>query len=121
MSSISTVQRPMPRTWVRCSMMSSSDMRRMRASVGTVPSRVLAARSRRARDLVVREAGGAELFVGAIEQMLGCGVVADAADGVEAFEQTAMDGRGGFAVELLVDDALDQGFERVIVRWRRAG
>ena len=52
-------------------MMASSDMRRMRASVGTVPSMVLAARSRRARALVVGEAGGAELLVGAVEEVLG--------------------------------------------------
>src|ERR1700723_672289 len=47
-SNISTVQRPMPRTWVRCSMMASSGMRRMCCKSGTVPSIVLAARSRRA-------------------------------------------------------------------------
>ena len=33
------------------------------------------------------------------------------ADGVEAFEQAAMDGRGGLAVKLLIDDALDQRLE----------
>ena len=30
----------------------------------------------------------------------------------EGFEQAAVDGGGGFAVELLVDDGLDEGFER---------
>ncbi len=43
--------------------------------------------------------------------MLGAGMLL-AAEGMEAFEQAAMDGGGGFAVELLVDDALDQRFKR---------
>ena len=61
--------------------------------------------------LVVREARSAELFVGAVEEMLRVRVLL-AADGVEAFDQTAVDHSGSFAVELLVDDAFDQGFER---------
>ena len=61
--------------------------------------------------LVVREAGSAELFVGAVEEMLGVRVL-QAADAMEAIDQTAVDCSGGFAVELLVDDAFDQGFER---------
>ena len=32
--------------------------------------------------------------------------------GGEGFEETAMDGGGGFAVELLIDDGFDEGFER---------
>lgn len=51
------------------------------------------------------------MFVRAIEQMLGAGMLL-AAEGIEAFEQAAMDGGGGLAVELLVDDALDQRLER---------
>src|SRR6266851_474324 len=42
--------------------------------------------------------------------MLGCEVLV-AGDGVEALEQAAMDGGGGFAVELLVDDGLDESLE----------
>ena len=58
----------------------------------------------------MREAGGTKLLVGAIEQVLR-GEVLIAMDGIEALEQAAMDGRGGFTVELLVDDALDQRLE----------
>ena len=32
-------------------------------------------------------------------------------DGIEALEEAAVDGGGGFAVELLIDDALDEGLE----------
>ena len=60
---------------------------------------------------VVREAGLAELLVGAVEEMLCGGVDADAADVMKAFEQAAMNGGGGFAVELLIDDAFDESFE----------
>ena len=83
----------------------------MRARVGTVPSRVLAARSRRARALLCGEAGGAELLVGAVEEVLGGGVDRRGRQRVEAVEQAAVDGGGGLAVELLVDDGLDEGFE----------
>ena len=77
---------------------------------------VLAARSRRARDLVVGEAGGAELLVGAVEEVLRRGMGSGAC-GLErqhwgeGFEQAAVDGGGGFAVELLIDDGLDERFE----------
>jgi hypothetical protein len=60
---------------------------------------------------VVGEAGGAELLVGAVEEVMGIGVIADTADGMEAFEQAAVDGGGGFAVELLVDDGFDERFK----------
>ena len=60
---------------------------------------------------VFGEAGGAELLVGAVEEVLGAGVIADAADVVEGFEQAAVDGGGGLAVELLVDDGFGEGFE----------
>ena len=64
--------------------------------------------------LVVREAGGAELLVGAVEEVL-CGEVLCGAggcsDGIEAFEQASVDGGCGFAVELLIDDALYECFE----------
>jgi hypothetical protein len=66
--------------------------------------------------LVFGEAGGAELLVGAVEEMLGGGVGSGACGfecqyGREGFEKTAMDGGGGFAVELLIDDGFDEGFE----------
>ena len=65
--------------------------------------------------LVFGEAGGAELLVGAVEEVLrggmGCGAWAEGHDGGEAFEQAAVDGGGGFAVELLIDDGFDEGFE----------
>jgi hypothetical protein len=60
---------------------------------------------------VVGEAGGAELLVGAVEKVLSGGVDADAGDRVEALEQAAVDGCGGLAVELLIDDAFDKGFK----------
>ena len=83
-----------------------------RASEGTVPSRVLAARSRRARVLLCGEAGGAELRCGAVEDLLRGGV--DGSEGgerLEAFDEAGVDGGGGFAVELLVDDGLGEGLE----------
>ena len=58
----------------------------------------------------MREAGGAELLVGAVEEVLR-GEVLVACDGIEAFEETSVDGGGGFAVKLLVDDGFDEGFE----------
>jgi hypothetical protein len=66
--------------------------------------------------LVFGEAGGAELLVGAVEEMLRGGMGSGACGfeghyGREGFEETAMDGGGGFAVELLVDDGFDEGFE----------
>ena len=60
---------------------------------------------------VVGEAGGAELVVGAVEQVLRREVGVGAAEGVEGFEQAAVDGGGGLAVELLVDDGFGEGFE----------
>jgi hypothetical protein len=38
-------------------------------------------------------------------------MIADATDSVKAFEHAAMNGCGGFAVKLLIDDALDKSFE----------
>ncbi len=66
--------------------------------------------------LVFGEAGGAELFVRAVEEMLRGGMGPGACSfecqhGGEGFQETAMDRGGGFAVELLVDDAFDQGFK----------
>src|ERR1700761_88816 len=61
--------------------------------------------------LVFREASRAELFVGAIEQMLRRGVDAETAERLEAGEETSVDGRGGLAVKLLIDDGLGQGLE----------
>lgn len=61
--------------------------------------------------LVAGEAGGAELLVGTIEEVLGGGVAANAADGVEAFKEAAVNGGGSLAVELLVDDGFGEGFK----------
>ena len=41
----------------------------------------------------------------------GGGVVADTAEGEEGSEEAAVDGGSGFAVELLVNDGFDKGFE----------
>jgi hypothetical protein len=60
--------------------------------------------------LVVGEAGGTELFVGAIEKVLG-GEVFVGGGGVEAFEQAAVNGCCCFAVKLLIDDAFNERFE----------
>ena len=53
-------------------------------------------------DLVARNAAGAEWFVGRVEQELGCWVAA------EKLADPAMDGGGGFAVQLLVKDGFKQ-------------
>ncbi len=84
-------------------MISSSDMRRMAARVGTVPSRVFAARSRRALALEAERPAAAEHFVGGLQQVLGGGVQF-AERGEQAFEY----GCGGCAVELLINDGLEQ-------------
>jgi len=60
--------------------------------------------------LVFGEAGGAELLVGGVEDVLRA-EVPRAVGGVEAFDQALMNRRGGFAVELLVDDGFDEGLE----------
>src|ERR1700749_591912 len=49
--------------------------------------------------LVFREASRAELFVGAIEQMLRRAMDAETAERLEAGEETSVDRRGGFAVK----------------------
>ncbi len=69
---------------------------------------------------VFREAGGAELLVRAVEKLLWGGMGTGASGferhrGREGFEETAMDGGGGFAVELLIDDGFNKGFERRLV------
>ena len=71
--------------------------------------------------LVVREAGLAELFVGCGDEVFGGGVRGEVqAGGVgvlagngfgEAGEDSRVDGGGGFAVELLIDDGLEERFE----------
>jgi hypothetical protein len=62
------------------------------------------------KGLVVGDASGAELLVGAVEEVLG-GEVLVAGDGIEALEEATVNGGCGFAVELLVDDGFDEGFE----------
>ena len=56
-------------------------------------------------DFVAGDAGGAEGLVGGVEEELRGGVAA------EVLADAAMDGGGGFAVQLLVKDGLEQGFE----------
>ena len=68
--------------------------------------------------LVFGEAGGAELLVGAVEELLrggmGCGACGfEGHRGREGFDHAAMDGGCGFAVQLLIDDGFDEGF-----KWR---
>ncbi len=60
---------------------------------------------------VVREAGGAELFVGGFEEVYGGGMLAEAGDRSEAFDEAGVDGGGGFAVKLLVEDGADERLE----------
>ena len=62
------------------------------------------------------ETGGAEHIVGSLQQMFGRGVKFAKA-GEQAFE----DGGGGFAVELLVDDRLEERFERGVLAFEFEG
>ncbi len=66
-------------------------------------------------DLVVGEAGGAELRGGAVEQMLGRRVLAEAAEGLEARDHAGVEGGCSLAVELLVDYGFGEGFEGRLV------
>ncbi len=72
--------------------------------------------------LVVGEAGGAELLVRRVEEVLGGEVdglpreVVDAGDGGEGVEQPAVNGLRGSSVELLVHDGAEEGFERGLGR-----
>ncbi len=62
--------------------------------------------------LVGGEAGGAELWCGAVEDLLRRGMDwGERGEGLEAFDDAGVDGGGCFAVELLVDDGLGEGFE----------
>ena len=66
--------------------------------------------------LVFGEAGGAELLVGAVKELLWRGMGRGAGgreghDRGEAFDHAAMNGGGGFSVELLIDDGFDESFE----------
>jgi antitoxin component of MazEF toxin-antitoxin module len=75
---------------------------------------------------VVGEAGGAKLLVGAVEEVLrvevdGVAVGLDAGDEDEAFKQAAVDGGGGLAVELLVEDGLREGLEGRLLRGQAEG
>ena len=106
MSSISTVHGPMPRTSVSRSTISASDIfanRRVRGhgavegAGGQVAQRL---------DLVAGDAGGAQELVGRVEQELRRGIAA------EVLAHAAMNGGRGLAVQLLVEDRLEQRFER---------
>jgi hypothetical protein len=57
-------------------------------------------------EFVAGEAGGAELFVGRVEQGLGRGV-----ESAGDLKDAAEDGGGGAAVELLVDDGFEERFK----------
>ena len=73
--------------------------------------------------LVGGEAGGAELLVGAVEDVLrawGGMPRLRAVRRAEGFEQAAVDGGGGLAVELLVDDGLRPALRRATACWRCA-
>jgi len=66
--------------------------------------------------LVGGEAGGAELGCGDVEDLLGGGVDGhEGGHGLEAGDEAGVDGGGGFAMELLVDDGLGEGFEGGLV------
>ncbi len=73
MSNISAVQVPIPRTRPSRSMISSSDRRRITASEGTVPSRVLAARSRSERSFDRERPAARSISSGAASSCSGCG------------------------------------------------
>ena len=69
---------------------------------------------------VVGEAGGAQLGSGAVEEMLrrGVGRMAawgEAAKRLEARDHACVNGGGGLAVELLIDDGFGEGFEGGLV------
>ena len=87
-------------------MISSSGMRRIAASVGTVPSRVFAARSRRALVLDAERPQARSLSSGVSISCFGRGV-----ELAESSEQALENRGGGFAVELLIDDGLKQRLE----------
>ena len=62
--------------------------------------------------LVGGEAGGAELRGGDVEDLLGGGVDGgERGHGLKAGDEAGVDGGGGFAVELLIDDGFGEGFE----------
>ena len=56
-------------------------------------------------DLVAGDAGGAEGLIGGVEEKLGGGIAA------EVLADAAVNGGGSFAVELLIEDGLEQGFK----------
>ncbi len=61
------------------------------------------------------EAGGAELLVGAVEELLRGGVGAEEVYGVgvggEGLDHAVVDGGSGLSVELLINDGADEGLE----------
>ena len=62
--------------------------------------------------LVGGEAGGAEFLGGGVEDLFWSGVDGrKGGNGLEAGDQAGMNRGGGFAVELLIDDGLGEGFE----------
>ena len=73
--------------------------------MGTVPSRVRGGQVAQGLDLVAGDAGGAKRLVGGVEQELGCGIAA------EVLAHATMDGGRGLAVQLLVEDRLEQRLE----------
>jgi hypothetical protein len=72
--------------------------------------------------LVGGEAGGAELGRGDVEDLLGGGVDrGERGHGLEAGDEAGVDGGGGFAVELLVDDGFGEGFKGGLLRGEAQG
>jgi len=63
--------------------------------------------------LVMREAGGAQLFIGTVEQVLGIGMgeTLRLAEGLEAREQATMNGGSRLAVQLLIDDRFHESLK----------
>ncbi len=98
-------------------MMSASDMRRMRASVGTVPSRVLAARSRMDRALLCDRPAARSCSLGASSRCCAVGWselrgrLLGSWVGLKLRRSLCVDGGGGLAVELLIDDGFEQGLK----------
>ena len=77
----------------------------MAAWVGTVPSRVRAARSRRALILLPETPAARSGSSGVSRRSCGRGIAA------EVLAHAAVDGGGGLAVQLLVDDRFEQRLE----------
>ena len=108
MRSISTVQRPMPRTAVSRSTIASSSMRASCASVGISPATARAARSFRLASFAAERPAARSR-----RPRREHGLRVEAAAGIERAHATE-DGRGGAPRQLLVDDRLGERRERAL-------